>query len=90
MTDACLSQQPDRRRHRRLRVLKAGLIRCDGVTIPCTVRNWSDAGAGIVLEHPSLLPETAELVLVQSEAARRCRKIWQNELRAGFCFLAAG
>lgn len=80
----------ERRRHPRGKTLYGGIVafnsRCS--TVDCVVRNFSAAGAKIVLATPVLLPHAFDLTIARKEASYRARLVWRNSLEIGMRFVA--
>jgi hypothetical protein len=76
----------DHRTAPRRRVLKAGTIEFTGCggSIPCTVRNLSQAGAA--LEINAEIPIPRNLTLTLDRVSRECHVVWRKESRIGIAF----
>ena len=70
----------------RNRVLKRGMIACDGSSIDCTVRNLSATGARVDVESPVGLPASFLLVIEADQFLRRGHKVWFKEKQLGIAF----
>ena len=70
----------------RQRVLKRGMIACDGSSVDCTVRNLSATGARVDVESPLALPASFLLVIEADQFLRRARKVWCRESQLGIAF----
>lgn len=80
----------DRRREPRIRTLKHGLIRLDGLgsLIDCTVRNQSSGGACVRLTAPMAIPDFFHLRISDSGEMRRVHKCWHVNNDLGVEFLS--
>jgi len=76
----------DKRKLRRTRVLKAGMISFGGAAIDCTVRNLTVSGALLEVESPLGIPHDFVLVIPSEDISRSCRLIWASERRIGVRF----
>jgi hypothetical protein len=78
----------DRRQNPRARVLKGAKIIFNGRTsvLDCTMRNFSDGGACLVLAAPAILPPEFELSLDNLATMRSCRVVWHFDRRMGVAF----
>jgi hypothetical protein len=78
----------DRRKHPRLRTLKAGKIVFNRRfnVIDCIVRNLSDGGACLQVDAPDWLPERFELSIPLERSNRECRLRWKGPDRVGVAF----
>jgi hypothetical protein len=78
----------DRRKHPRLRTLKAGKIVFNRRlnVIDCVVRNMSTGGACIQVDAPDWLPETFDLTIPIDGWKRACRRRWQSADRVGVSY----
>jgi hypothetical protein len=70
----------------RQRVLKRGMIACDGSSVDCLVRNLSATGARVDVESPVALPASFLLVIEADQFLRRGRKVWFKERHLGIAF----
>ena len=77
----------DKRKSRRTRVLKAGMIAFGGSTISCTVRNLTTSGAMLDVVSPLGVPREFTLVIPSDDVRRECRLVWVKERRMGVSFL---
>ncbi len=77
----------EKRAAQRYRVFKGGTIRFENSGIACTVRNLSDGGAAIDLEHPVILPQSFKLSISRDNFVRNCRTVWRNDKRIGLAFV---
>ena len=76
------------RKHPRTRVLKsAKLVSNKGTVIDCTVRDLSNAGAGIEIPNVFDLPEKLDLSFDKCRSFRRGRLVWRRWPRGGIEFL---
>jgi len=79
---------PENRRGqvRRLVIMKGTILYNDGkITIPCRLRDISETGAKLELEHPQLLPHTFDL-RIRDMPALRCKLRWASGNRVGVQF----
>ena len=78
----------ERRRTARHRVLRGGSISFHylGAKIDCTVRNFSEAGACLVVTSPVGIPNHFDLVLDREKVPRHCHVVWRNANRLGVEF----
>ena len=70
----------ERRRLKRLRALKAGIIsfnRAGGIT--CRVRNMSPAGACLEVSSQVGIPDNFVLVVSYDKFSQSCHVIWRSE-----------
>jgi hypothetical protein len=77
----------EQRKSPRRRVLKAATIQFGGDSIPCMVRNISDAGASIEITSPLWFPDHFTLVVASEGLSKSCAVIWHKEKRVGVKFL---
>jgi hypothetical protein len=81
----------DRRQERRLRVLKAGkVLLSDWLSVDCTVRDISSAGARLEFDVPVSLPGEFRLKLVSADLTIPAVCAWQRRLEAGIRFTGVG
>lgn len=80
----------DKRKLRRTRVLKAGMILFGGSAISCTVRNLSKSGAMLDVESPLGVPKEFTLVISPDEVRHESRIVWIKERRIGVSFKPDG
>ena len=78
----------ERRREPRQRALKTGKIVFNnrGSVIDCTVRNFSDQGAMLLIADPFGIPDAFTLHLESGAVTRDCRVIWREERQLGVAF----
>ena len=76
----------DQRSAARHRILKAAAIEFGGSTIPCMVRNMSDAGAMLDLATAAEIPELFTLTAIGDGHRTLCRLVWRNTKRIGVAF----
>ncbi|MCK1745554.1 PilZ domain-containing protein [Bradyrhizobium sp. 139] len=69
------------------RVFKGGTITSENRGIACTVRNMSEGGAAIDLDHPVTLPQSFTLSIARDNFVRNCRTVWRNDRRIGLAFV---
>jgi hypothetical protein len=68
--------------------LRARITLNHGVTtIACLVRNFSYAGANLMLAHPEALPSEFELHIPLRETSYRVALVWHNDDCCGVKFL---
>lgn len=79
----------EHRRARRQRVLMSGYISFEGhfASIPCMIRNLSDTGALILLNHPSPVPQQFTLYLELQGYRVECERVWMKGLQVGAHFI---
>ena len=77
----------DKRRLRRTRVLKAGMISFGGMAISCTVRNLTKSGAMLDVVSPLGVPREFTLVISSDDVRHECRIVWVKERRMGVSFI---
>jgi hypothetical protein len=80
----------DKRRLRRTRVLKAGMISFGGSAISCAVRNLTKAGAMLDVASPLGVPKEFTLVISSDGVRHQCRIVWLKERRIGVSFKLNG
>ena len=76
----------DKRKLRRSRVLKAGMISFGGSAISCTVRNLTKSGAMLDIVSPLGVPREFTLVIPSDDVRHECRIVWIKEKRLGVSF----
>jgi hypothetical protein len=79
----------DRRKHQRIRTLKAGKITFNRRlnVIDCIVRNMSEGGACIQIDSPDWLPEKFDLSIPIDGWKRACRLRWKTTDRVGVAYV---
>lgn len=77
----------DKRKLRRSRVLKAGMISFGGSAISCTVRNLMKSGAMLDIVSPLGVPREFTLVIPSDDVRHECRIVWIKEKRLGVSFV---
>ncbi|MGH6711777.1 MAG: PilZ domain-containing protein [Bradyrhizobium sp.] len=77
----------DKRRLRRTRVLKTGVISFGGLAISCTVRNLIRSGAMLDVASPLGVPREFTLMISSDDARHECRIVWVKERRMGVSFI---
>ncbi|MDH6262216.1 PilZ domain-containing protein [Bradyrhizobium sp. BR13661] len=77
----------DKRKLRRSRVLKAGMISFGGSAISCTVRNLTKSGAMLDIVSPLGVPREFTLVIPSDDVRHECRIVWIKEKRLGVSFV---
>lgn len=81
----------ERRSEHRMKVLKQGkIVFADRVTLDCTVRDISSAGARLEFEGPVALPGEFRLCLVSADLTIPATCVWQRRLEAGIRFVGVG
>lgn len=82
--------EENRRRARRLRVLKQGKILLpNGMTvIDCTVRDLSETGARLVCGDSGAIPRTFRLVFPADRSMREAEAVWRRPGQIGVRFLS--
>lgn len=80
----------DKRRPRRTRVLKAGMISLGEAAISCAVRNLTKSGAMLDVVSPLGAPREFTLVISSDEVRHECRIVWIKERRIGVSFKSDG
>ena len=84
------SDQPDKRRAVRHRILKGGLIAVAGhhTAITCSVRDLTDAGARLkLLDMRALVAEFFELIIEIDGLEAECQVMWRKGSELGVSFL---
>ncbi|MBR0965639.1 PilZ domain-containing protein [Bradyrhizobium diazoefficiens] len=76
----------DKRKLRRTRALKAGMISFGGSAISCTVRNLTKSGAMLDVVSPLGVPREFTLVISSDNIHHECRIVWIKEQRIGVSF----
>jgi hypothetical protein len=79
----------EKRESARRRVLKGGQISFRGLraSIDCTIRDYSETGARLMVESPIGIPEKFDLI--QSGAQTRfCRIVWRKATQIGVEFIS--
>jgi hypothetical protein len=86
---ASIDLAADRRKSPRRRVFKHGkaLLNHNSSILDCIIRDVSDSGARIRVDHVSGLPVLFELRIVGEGAPRKVRVVWRSELQVGVEFL---
>ncbi len=89
MTDENDNPPENQRGHvRRLVIMKGTILYNDGkITIPCRLRDISETGAKLELEHQQLLPHTFDLQ-IRDMPALSCKLRWARGNRVGVEFVA--
>ena len=81
----------ERRRERRLKVLKAGkIVLSDLVAFDCTIRDISPGGAHLEFDTPISLPAEFNLRIVSADLLIPAATAWQRRLEAGVRFTGVG
>ena len=77
----------DQRNAARHRILRAATIEFWGSTVPCMVRNMSDAGAMLdVAATTAEIPEYFTLIVRADGHRTLCRLVWRSQKRIGVAF----
>ena len=76
----------ERRAALRHRVFKALSIEFDGTAVDCLVRNLSDAGAGLDVHCPTVIPHFFTLTIPTGNLRQNCRVVWRKQKRIGLMF----
>jgi PilZ domain-containing protein len=81
----------ERRRHPRVRVLKAARILLKGhfSVIDCTVRNLSEGGACLLVPSMVGIPDRFDIVIGTDKTVLPCRRVWNRDTRLGIEFASA-
>ncbi|MBV9556227.1 MAG: PilZ domain-containing protein [Pseudolabrys sp.] len=78
----------ERRQYPRHKVLKGGMVFCDGVgSIDCVVRNLSDFGACIEFSGATRPADTFDIIIKPETHRRTCQAIWRKDNRIGVRFI---
>jgi PilZ domain len=75
----------ERRRTRRIRVLKSGKILLGKQQVPCAVRNISESGACLEVQTTYGIPAAFQFTL-PDHPTRNCKVIWLNDRKIGVRF----
>ena len=84
------TNQADRRRLARHRILKGGLIAVAGhhTAIPCSVRDLTETGARLRLQDcAALVPDRFELIIEIDGLEAQCQVAWRKGAELGASFL---
>lgn len=78
----------EEREGQRRRVLKAGVIAYSGrhVTLPCAIRDMSQAGARLIVEGSVSAPDTFELLIEIDGLEAACEVVWRRGPEIGVRF----
>jgi PilZ domain len=81
----------EKRRWPRRRVLKRGkaMLHDKTTVLDCTVRDQSEGGVRLVMEHASSLPAEFRLGIVSDGQAWEVRVVWRRGDQVGVEFLSA-
>lgn len=73
---------------RRHKTLKGGMI-LYGVAplVPCVIRNLSDTGACLELDHTGGIPDDFSVIIKPEDVKRNCRTVWRTDKRIGIQFV---
>ena len=80
------SQDGERRRTRRRRVLLRGTVIINGSTLNCSIQNVSEYGCRLKFAVPPLLPETFTLRFNKTGRTRKCQLVWLSDREVGVRF----
>lgn len=88
---SALELDETKRRDARRRVLKAGVIAYSGrqVTLKCTIRDFCDSGARLLVEGSIAAPDTFELLCDLDGMTVDCTIVWRRGMEIGVRFSAA-
>ncbi len=80
----------ERRRWRRMRVLKHGkaLLNDHSTVLDCTIRDLSQGGARLQIVNATVLPSSFRLSFVTDGTVREVRVVWRRAGEAGVEFQA--
>lgn len=78
----------ERRAHQRRRTLLSGLVVFGGgwKSMDCQIRGWSDGGALLRFDGPTILPTMFELRLKERGDRRPARFVWARNGDVGVAF----
>jgi hypothetical protein len=76
----------EQRISQRRRVLKAGTIAFGGAGIDCIVRDLSDKGALLVVEHPAGIPDRITLLIQSDKTSHAAHIVWRRHKSIGVAF----
>ena len=78
----------ENRRTDRKRVLRGGTISLDhiGVICTCTVRNQSQSGACLLVDHPGGVPNAFDLTIAPGLRRHHCVIVWREGSAIGVEF----
>ena len=81
----------EQRRSLRRRVLKRAkaLLHGNNTVLDCVIRDLSDDGARIQIEHASALPMRFKLANISDGEVREVRVVWRKDAMAGVAFMTA-
>jgi len=81
----------ENRRAARKRVLRSATISLDhiGVICTCTVRNQSQSGACLLVDHPGGVPNAFDLAIAPELRRHHCRVVWREGSAIGVEFSQA-
>jgi hypothetical protein len=87
-SDATIDPRRERRTAERLPVYRGALLSISGqlTTLSCTIRDFSDKGAGIRLIGITLLPLDFDMSLDWFRTSEACRLVWRDGDFAGVVF----
>jgi hypothetical protein len=81
----------ERRSERRMKALKAGkILLSEWLSVNCTVRDMSSAGARLELETAVMLPSEFRLHILSADLVIPAAAVWQRRLEAGIRFTGVG
>lgn len=83
-----MEDRAERRRTRRHKTLKGGLI-LYGVApaVACVIRNLSEIGACLELDNVGLIPDQFAILVKPEDIKRNCQTIWRANKRMGIQFV---
>lgn len=77
----------ERRLDPRRKTFKGGLILYSvAPALPCVIRNMSEVGACLELDHPNLVPDEFAVIIKPEDIRRNCIVIWRAGTRIGVQF----
>jgi ribosomal protein S1 len=81
----------EKRRSLRRRVLKRAkaLLNDNKTVLDCVIRDLSDEGARLQIEHASTLPRLFRLANISDGEVRDVRVVWRKDAMAGVAFMTA-
>ena len=80
------ARETEARQSPRRRVLDTGLIRFGDYSVPCVLRNSSEAGAALDVGPGNSIPEKFTLIVVRRKKIYSCDVIWRRGKRIGVSF----
>ncbi len=78
----------DKRCNHRRRTYKGGRIffNLDRSVIDCTIKNFSQGGALLLVESAIGIPSEFNLVVSSDNVSKACRVVWKTETQIGVAF----